>query len=76
MRMLLLLGTTLTVLGLGAAPASAQGGCGPGFSLTGVGQALLSSPGSEVAVRAADVNADGLICVGPAPGGGLQFVDN
>ncbi len=76
MRMLLLLGTILAVLGFGAAPASAQGGCGPGFILTGVGQALLNSPGSEVAVRAADANGDGSICVGPAPGGGVQFVDN
>ena len=65
---------------IGAAPvASAQTGCAPGLALMSVPDVLrtLAAPGSETAIRAADVNADGYLCVQVAPGGGLaQFTDN
>jgi hypothetical protein len=73
--MLLLSVTALIVIGLGAAPASAQGGCGPGFQQTTVSAALTTYPSSDAAIRAGDLNGDGVLCV-KVVAGRPQFVDN
>jgi len=67
--------TLSMTIGLGSAPASAAGGCAPGFGSTTVSAALATYPSSEAAIRAGDTNGDGVLCV-KVVSGVPQFVDN
>ena len=82
----------LAALALSVAPSAALaagrpvGDCGVGFTLMSVEQiiATIAAPGSIDAIRAGDVNGDGLLCVKIIPNNGgppqfdpaFAFVDN
>lgn len=75
-RCLLLVISTLGIIGVGTAPASAQTGCGPGYTETTVPEALTMFPGYETAIWSGDLDGDGILCYQDVPGVGPQFVDS